>query len=298
MEYTEFRQIDEFGDHEGRVESVCFFPDSERFLSTSEGELFLWNVYHRKKIFQYTLEDRARTLAVEPDSKRFIAGIESGGVRFWEVEEKEFRFQLGYKEGDVHFLQIHPKGQILALCEENRLELYHILTAQRQLLEVFPAEKLSAFAWAPKGHHYLTGDSEGYLTLWELESFKKAWQIYENGLAIEAVDIHFNNEYLLSHQDEVLLLRFLGNGALVGEMVGHEGKIRWARFDPLGLFAISASFGREGDYTVRIFELATQREVIMLEAEDMSCFTVSPDGKYFVAGTTEGTLLLFGPRHA
>jgi WD40 repeat protein len=70
------------------------------------------------------------------------------------------------------------------------------------------------------------------------------------------------------------------------ELKGHEGPTRIGLFTPDGKKMVTCSGWPGGDGTVRIFEIATGKELHVLKGhkENIDCLAMSPDGKFVYSG--------------
>ena len=294
MDYTSFKKIIEFGNHEGSITSICFFPNGEDFLCASEDSLKLWNLHTRTSHKSYKVDGIVNGIAIEPEGKRFICGLDEGGVRIWGKDDPEATYVFGSRDAEIKGISLSKDGRNLAVIEESTIVIYAIQTLRRERQHHVSTEGLSSIAWTPQGDCYLTSTLDGYLTLWELDTAKAVWEKYENGSPIYDVAFNPETEYLISHRWGKSILRYTANGGEVSTFFGHEGDITNAFFDHLGTHLITASSGSDGDDTIRIFELSTQRMIKKLESPETTKIAVSPNGKYIAAGTEDGTIVLYG----
>lgn len=293
MDYQNFSQLNEFGDHESSVSQVVFFPYAKKFLSVSGEKVYIWDLVEKRILDTLHIPEQVNSVEVDSNEEKLLFSFREGGLQTWDIMSKKPLYLFPDREGDYKKISLTSDGRYLGVMDDFRILIYNTRSLRKEREQKFSQEILS-FSWSVKNDAYLVGSAEGNLSFWELDSARKIWEVYENGSPIRGTHFHKSNEYLCSQQWARLVVRFRGNGMEAAQLVGHEGEISHCFFEPLGLYVLSASLGENGDGTLRIFEMASKRLVNTIECESMTCLALSPDGKNVIAGTNEGTLVIFG----
>ena len=110
-----------------------------------------------------------RCLALSPDGKLLGAGLAAGAVRVWEVPTGKPHFTGEGHKTAVTALAFTADGKTLATADPGQVLLWDIASRKSWTL---PAAKVSCLCFAADARTLLTGDSEGTLVLWDLETKK------------------------------------------------------------------------------------------------------------------------------
>lgn len=212
------------------------------FAGLQNGEIQVWDVNTGEK--QYVLKDRrdktgdfALSLAFTEDASRLYSGYGSGTIREWQIPpsaQSSFnpnrltlpnRFQF-----QVWALALSPDRKMLVSAGQfKRLMLWNLaapkkpLATQLLLSSEFGNQGQNDFFWsiafAPRSHLLATADSDGYITLWNLNKCQ----------AIKPNNVKDSNSQLLRTRCEISD-RWQASGA----------DIRSIRFTPDGQQLVSA----------------------------------------------------------
>ncbi len=294
MDYESFVALKDFGEHEDPISHVVFAPSGKYFLSTSEEHLVIWNSLELQPVEEFLFSSAVQAVQFTPEEKSLLVATEEKGLEFWNIEHKYPYYQFPEKDLDILSLTLSHDGKRLAILLPQRLIIFDLTTMRKERDQIFRGNDLTSFAWTAKDDAFLVADEEGILTLYELDSLRKIWQVSEAGNPVYQVDFHPNNEYLVSHQSTHGIMRFRGNGHLVEEFSPHEGNISHVFLEPFGLFVVTASGGEEGDHRIIFHEIASRIILRTFECDDLTDVSLSPKGSPLIAGKKDGTMTAFG----
>lgn len=154
---------------------------------------------------------------------------------------------------------------------------------------------LYTVAFSPDGKQIATGDPDGLVTLWDLATSNKAFDLKGHGNeAVRSVAFAPDGKTLASAgADGVVKLWDVAQGRERASLQGHTGPVGAVTFAPNGKTVATGS----NDNTIKLWDAASGQELATLKgsAGRVDCVAFSPDGKTLASGSADGTLKLWDP---
>ncbi len=155
------------------ITSVAFTPDNKQVITADEtGVINFWDVENGKKTAQVKTNGVILSIAVSPNGKFLVTGIEEGNHSIvWDLNTK---VQIANLEqiGKINSVQFSHNGKLLATgSSEATIFLWNVVDNKSFTLsgnEVHVNGELSALDFSPDNHLLAAGDSTGYAYLFDL----------------------------------------------------------------------------------------------------------------------------------
>lgn len=137
-------------------------------------------------------------------------------------------------------------------------------------------------ATSPDGRHLVTTGQDS-TALWDLASGQELWRTDTLGPAYGVAYHPAGDRVAVGTESGLVHLLDASDGAELATLDGHTAVVRGVAFDPAGTRLVTAGFG-DGD--ARIWDLATNRKLMVLQGEDAIWDTAFlPDGDHVLTTT-------------
>ena len=139
-------------------------------------------------------------------------------------------------------------------------------------------------------NHYIvsgSGDSDGIIRVWELETKKGKHAFIGHPKGISSITISPDNKYIVSGGDEgIIKIWDIETGKLQKTLSGGDSFVHSVAVSPNGKYIVSSNDYLE-DSTIEVWNLQTEKLLYTLTVSSgwIGCLAISPDGQYIVSGT-------------
>ncbi len=322
--------------HEDYVRSIAFSPEGALLATGSADKTIkFWDIdTGEEPTVVHDHEDDVRSVAFSPDSAR-LATCSRSTVTLWDVVTGAELISLHAHEGEVHQVVFSADGAQLASVSDRRVILWDADTGQK-LTTVARSDQapLRSVALSPGGGR-LVAASRDSIRFYDATTGKELTRIelgdrHSRGLSpfgpmalspdgrrlasggnpIRVWDASTGAQELAltGHDDYVTAIVFSPDGARLASAATFDNTVRLWNVDTgkelmilHGANVSSVAFSRDGarlasagDETVRVWDVKTGAELITLPHDaDVRSVAFSPDGTRLASTSSDGTVRLW-----
>ncbi|MGB0145082.1 MAG: WD40 repeat domain-containing protein [Akkermansiaceae bacterium] len=282
------REPDFFLQHGGEwVTAMTGDPAGKMLVSGSnKGIVRVWTLekepYQSRELVRFP--DPVTALCFEPGLKTILAGTWSGKLVALDTKEGKLMRQYEEHRETITALGFSPDSKYFASgSADDRLVVWDLKESQ-SLFEMHQGNEydVTTLAFSPDGETIATGDGENQIKLWDASL----------GEAIKT---------LKGHREPVSQLLYDQKGRLVSAgwdkeiriWEGEKSRVLKGHTSEITALEIAGDklFSASEDGTIRIWDLATRKEVVVLKAGmNLRCLKVLGEGRLVLAGTREKVL--------
>lgn len=291
-----------------------------RYMATTSGSdeyaksICIWDLQEGKKIkdLDGTISNFHEGASFSPDGKYLIvrgsmSKEDAYGFKdvlmVWDIATGRRIAVLKHKQGINTFAS--DARRIVTGSYDKTIKLWDIATGAETRTFKGEGVAVNAVAYSPDGRFLASAMGNGTVQLWDTAngSFVRTLKGGHTG-SVQSVAFSPDGRLLLTGgEDKTLKLWDLDTGGVQITFSGHLRPVRSIAFSPDGALAASGGwvyliFGGEekvDDNVVRIWDTATGGQIRTLAGHTGLVFSVafSPDGRYILSGSRDGTLKLW-----
>ena len=289
-----------FGVHSNFVGVLVFSEDGKYLASNGgfESRIRIWNVdtatQHAVLALEGGLLNPGRDLTVSQGIKKVAGQDLHGTIRIWDAETADELSVIPRERGLRYWpLVLSPDGEMLAGCERsgrNIMELWRTDGVPLWTLEGHTGA-VSKYTFSPDSHIFASGDMDGTVILWDVQTGAQHKSFTEHKESISALAFSEDSKVLASGSGNEIQIRDVETGKMLGTL-DVAVNVQALAFSPDGKVLASG----DEDGLIQVWDLVpTLQEHSTFRGHQGAVYVLmfSPDGKVLASGSMDGTIFLW-----
>jgi WD40 repeat protein len=253
--------VSTMNENDGDVSALAFSQDGKLLASGHDDKVYLWDTATWKKKTKIKASKRVNALAFNLDNSLLAIARDENESLLWDVKkDKQFQKLKGHSR-DVKGIAFSPDGkQVATASNDKTVMLWDAASGAKIKALSGHTNDVGVVAYSGDGKYLLSGSNDNSVSIWDAKT----------GTFIDAFTGHSNG---------ICTLSFLPNSHIAnsGDCILLTG--------PFGIRIKSDS----NSCKLIFWDVETAKQISTLESDcGLSSSAFSPDGKYFVAGYTQG----------
>ena len=265
--------------HEHVVKAVGYTPNGKYLVSSSaDGTIKIWDL--KKKRVRGALhghELAVNALAISPNGALLASTSSDGSVRIWDlVSEKEITSFDKY-QGSLRSVAISPNNRLLVLANDARIELWDILSRQKQAVFEGHIRLVEALEFSHDGNFLVSGGVDETIKIWDINKKSLVGTISCPNHCVNTLSNSVDGILATGSKDYTIRLWDIASRTELAVLEGHKASIRTIAFSARGDYLVSGDW----DGVIKLWDTSTGVSIFSIQAHESAILTVafSPDEK-------------------
>jgi len=287
--------------HSGYIPALKFSSDGAQLVSCSwDGSIIVWDVRTELPLKVLTGHDRrVNDIAFSHDGQYLASASWDTTVKIYNTSA-DFKcihtFPTGEKPVNTVAWSADDKS-VLAGCWDGLIKMYSLEDDHHgELLATMSghSKSVQSLSCSPSGKHFISGSMDQRLLLWDAKAKKFISTLSVQSKPISSVTYAADGTHLLSASLDATVKVWDANlGRELRQWTSASGFMTTVAFNPNNdqIMATGSS-----ECAVTIWDLANSVELFVFpdsHRRPITCLEFSPNGKFLVSGSEDGTLLVW-----
>lgn len=282
------------------IQKVVLKPETDRLLyGTMDGQVRLTTVDGNKTIFSAGGPGTGvLALGFMPDSHLVLGGCNDGTIRMWDARNGQEKNRTSIGKVSIQALAVSPDGKTVYHATQTG-DVQARSTAGLKQTAVFKGHQkgVRSIALAKDGRTMVSGSDDGTVILWDIIGHSQLRKLTGHTAQVTSVDISPDGDLIASAGEDATVRLWdaaTGKELTVLESGGPKAPYTAVQFSPDGS-KVAAAEAFAGQQAVRIFDVATRKQIYALEDADFGAMSLafSADGTKLLTANLGSSAAIF-----
>lgn len=189
--------IEYLGKHKTELRAECISTDGQQFAIATIREIRVWRAGSPAIVAPHTVPNWVPdSLFFYQSDKMLVCKYWNEGVVFWNIIQKQVISFLIPSRGRGKRCALSPCEELLALIGESgqTLEVWNIVSGTRIAGLTRHQSLITMVVFSPSGEHLISGDADGKIVVWRVQSWKKQHTFIGHAEALRTAAFHPNGQ--------------------------------------------------------------------------------------------------------
>jgi len=211
---AQFDLLNSFKKSNHRVIDVSYSPDGNFIASCGMNNEIVVRDKQGDIVKSYKSKKLIKKVLFTPDSKYIVFGGENKVVSVWDYESGNIRFTLTGHKKAIIAITVSSDNTIASISADNEIKIWN--GNKGELLKTITPEdkKTLSIAFSSDGKMFVTGTSEGIISIYETSTFGVIRKIDKAGSGLKNVIFSKDDVFIVSSVNNDVKFWFIENGLL------------------------------------------------------------------------------------
>jgi WD40 repeat protein len=282
--------------HTDDVANVTFSPDGEQLATSSDKNVWLWNLKSGELPLPSLLQGHKNRVFgshfITKDGRHYlVSASQDRTLRLWDTDSgTTLRVLQGHTAGVTNLDYDATTGQLFSASLDGKIMRWDLTLSNQQIIDLKYKTPIST-AIAPAGNQVAVGFADGTLRLYSLPDSRLQSEIQAHSKEILHLAFHPNGTLLASASFDktVKLWRVTADELATPQTFSHPDKVRAVAFSPNGhLLVTGSNNGQIGLFPLGTEQSSPRTTFYQAHQGQINSVEIDASGTYLLSGGADG----------